>query len=171
MNTDRVSMAFGVVSQAADGSLRTAISGRVAGFASSTKAELAGLLAAILVSPRDKPVTVKIDNMAVVTQFRTLILQRPDCTERQRIRSPYAIWWSAISNAYERQGSSVTVEWIKGHQGDRGNEAADKAAKSAHRGILWELNPTQHNDMMCHAYFNGAVAEDDLRQILKLQSA
>ncbi|KAF9169708.1 hypothetical protein BGX20_009937, partial [Mortierella sp. AD010] len=25
--------------------------------------------------------------------------------------------------------------------------------------------------MMCHAYFNGAVAEDDLRQILKLQSA
>ncbi|KAF9343451.1 hypothetical protein BGX26_005697, partial [Mortierella sp. AD094] len=65
MGTDEISMAFGVISQAADESLYTAISGRVAGFASSTKAELAGLLAAILVSPRDKPTTVKIDNMAV----------------------------------------------------------------------------------------------------------
>ncbi|KAF8943949.1 hypothetical protein BGZ46_006378, partial [Entomortierella lignicola] len=132
MGTDDISMAFGVIAQAEDGSLGTAISGRVAGFASSTKAELVGLLAAILVSPRDKPTRINIDNMAVVTQFKSIIQQRSVCSERQRIRSPYAVWWSSIHNAYIQQGSQVTVEWVRGHQGNRGNEAADKAAKSAH---------------------------------------
>jgi ribonuclease HI len=169
--TQDISMAFAVVMQSDDGTYKTAISGRTSGYASSTKAELTGLYAAILVSPRNKPTTVRIDNMAVVTQFQHLVQQRPYCTERQRLRSPYSIWWSAIHNAYEHQGRLITVEWVRGHQGNEGNEAADKAAKQAHHGNVWELDTTQHNDLQCHALFNDQPAEDDLRQILKLQSA
>jgi len=168
--THNVSMSFGVVVQAPDKTFYKAISGRVSGSASSTKAELAGLLAGILISPRDKPTTIYIDNSAVVTQFRTLVQRRPYSTMRQRLRSPYATWWAAVYNAYVQQGSKVKVEWVRGHAGNQGNEEADAAARQGHFGAVWELNPSQHNDMQCHAFFNGAPAEDDLRQILKTQS-
>ncbi|KAK3825940.1 MAG: hypothetical protein J3Q66DRAFT_385032 [Benniella sp.] len=108
--------------------------------------------------------------MAVVTQFQTLVKQRPFCTERQKLRSPYSVWWAAVYNAYIHQGSMVSVSWVRGHQGNKGNEAADKAAKSAHNGIVWEFDASKHNDMPCHAYFNNTTVEDDLRQLLKLQS-
>ncbi|KAK3805184.1 MAG: ribonuclease H-like domain-containing protein [Benniella sp.] len=152
-------MAFAVVVEQADGKFYTAVSGRASGFASSTKAELTGLLAAILASPRDKTVTIKIDNMAVVTQFQTLVKQRPFCTERQKLRSPYSVWWAAVYNAYIHQGSKVSVSWVRGHQGNKGNEAADKAAKSAHNGVVWEWDASKHNDMPCHAYFNNTTVE------------
>ncbi|KAF9371181.1 hypothetical protein BGX21_005237, partial [Mortierella sp. AD011] len=64
-------MAFGVVYQDIE-VLRAAITGRVSGYVSSTKADLAGLLAAIMASPRDTPTTIRIDNSAVVSQFKTL---------------------------------------------------------------------------------------------------
>ncbi|KAG0300459.1 hypothetical protein BGZ99_003785, partial [Dissophora globulifera] len=69
---DNISMAFGVVVEAPDKAYYTAISGKMSGSASSTKAELGGLLAGILVSPRNKLTTIHIDNKAVVTQFRKL---------------------------------------------------------------------------------------------------
>jgi ribonuclease HI len=149
----------------------TVAAGRVDGFASSTKAELAGLFAAITVSPRNTPATIYIDNSAVVSQFRELVRGREACTERQRLRSPYAVWWAAVHNAYIVQGKKVNVIWVRGHAGNKGNEAADKAAKDGHMGELWSIKEQEHNDLTCHALFNNRVVEDDLRQLLKRQSA
>ncbi|KAG0347366.1 hypothetical protein BGZ54_004932, partial [Gamsiella multidivaricata] len=165
-----VRMAFGVVAQENQDAMHTVVTGRIAGFASSTKAELAGLFAAILASPRNTPTTIYIDNSAVVTQFKALVSGRQGSTERQRLRSTYAIWWSAVHNAYVHQGGKIKVEWIKGHAGHKGNEAADKAAKEAHFSDLWAINEKEHNDIQCHAMFKGAVVEGDLRQVLKRQS-
>ncbi|KAG0283535.1 hypothetical protein BGZ98_006295, partial [Dissophora globulifera] len=142
----------------------------MSGSASSTKAELGGLLAGILVSPRNKLTTIHIDNKAVVTQFRKLVLRREDSTTRQRLRSPYAVWWATVHNAYVEQGSMVRVAWVRGHAGNKGNEEADKAARQGHFGAAWNIDQSQHTDMHCHASFNGAPAEDDLRQMIKLQS-
>jgi len=165
-----VRMALGVVVQEEMDRFPTVIAGRVDGFASSTKAELAGLFAAITVSPRNTPTTIYIDNSAVVSQFRKMVRRREACTERQRLRSPYAVWWAAVHNAYNAQGRKVNVIWVRGHAGNKGNEAADKAAKDGHLGELWSIKEQEHNDLMCHALFNNKLVEDDLRQLLKQQS-
>ncbi|GJJ69416.1 hypothetical protein EMPS_01762 [Entomortierella parvispora] len=69
-----ISMAFGVViKRPGTVRYRTVISGKVLGFASSTKAELVGLLATILACPRDTQATVFIDNQTVVDKFKTLV--------------------------------------------------------------------------------------------------
>ncbi|KAG0349393.1 hypothetical protein BGZ54_004377, partial [Gamsiella multidivaricata] len=165
-----VSIAFGVVVKDSNNQYPTAASGRVEGLASSTKAELAGLFAAILVSPRNTPTIVYIDNSTVVPQFKALVEERDRCTERQRVRSSYATWWAAVHHAFVQQGRSVKVAWIKGHAGDSGNEASDKAAKEGHLSELWSLKEDEHNDLLCHAKINDTIVEDDMRRVLKRQS-
>ncbi|KAF8950332.1 hypothetical protein BGZ52_002891, partial [Haplosporangium bisporale] len=168
---EEVSMAFGVVVPSTDNTFRTAITGRVTGFASSTKAELAGLLATILICPPGHEAKVYIDNMAVVDQFQSLVRNRSKATERQRLRSPYSFWWAMVHRAYIEQEENITVEWVKGHAGNKGNEAADKAAKSGHQHKTWKVDPAVHTDLHAHAGFRGMMIEDDLRQFLKKQSA
>ncbi|KAF9554894.1 hypothetical protein EC968_009257, partial [Mortierella alpina] len=72
MGKESVSMAFGVVQKKGDNQYRDIVGGQTEGHASSTKAELVGLLAAIMISPRDRDVQVFIDNEGVVKKFRTL---------------------------------------------------------------------------------------------------
>jgi ribonuclease HI len=173
MGTDKVSAAFGVVASVNVGTAAVAIGGRVAGYASSTIAELCGLLATIIISPRNAEVSVFIDNLTVVENFQILVKNRETATARQRIRSADAQWWAMVHYAYVRQGKRVSVHWVRGHAGNLGNEAADAIAKAAHRVDtgMWQLDPKQHHDMLCHASFSQRTADQDLRQILKLQSA
>lgn len=166
-----VSMAFGVVVPGTGDTFRTAIVGKVAGFASSTKAELAGLLATILICPPGREAKVYIDNSAVVDQFQSLVRNRTNATERQRLRSPYSLWWAIVHCAYIKQEERVTVEWVKGHAGNKGNEAADRAAKSGHQHAIWNVDPAAHTDLHAHARYRGQLVEDDLRQVLKKQTA
>lgn len=171
VGTPEVGMAFGVVRELDGGRCATLVSGRVGGFASSTKAELVGLLAAILVSPRDVDVDIRIDNSAVVSQFQPQVVHRLARTARQRTRTPYMVWWVAIWKAYVDQGKRVTVTWVRGHAGQAGNEGADRAAKAAHDNGAreWDLNLEATCGAMSYASFLGTVAEDDLRTIVKRQ--
>ncbi|KAF9171435.1 hypothetical protein BGX20_007599, partial [Mortierella sp. AD010] len=73
-NTDNVAMAFGVVDLSQ--SVARVVHGRTDGHASSAKAELMGLLAAILSAPPDQDVRVELDNQAVVQQFQQLVHYR-----------------------------------------------------------------------------------------------
>jgi ribonuclease HI len=166
-----VSMAFGVVTMDQQTQrYRTVISGKTVGYASSTKAELVGLLATIMVCPRGTNATIYIDNEAVVQQFERLVENRETATARKRLRSPYAVWWAVIARAFEHQGRRIQVEWVKGHSGNPGNDMADIAAKEAHSKDAWSLDLSKHTDMKCHALFKGQLVEDDLRQVLKKQS-
>ncbi|KAF9934701.1 hypothetical protein BGZ67_003762, partial [Mortierella alpina] len=54
MGKTSVSMAFGVVQKKADDQYRDIVGGQTEGHASSTKADLVGLLATIMISPRDR---------------------------------------------------------------------------------------------------------------------
>ncbi|KAF9898523.1 hypothetical protein BX616_003912 [Lobosporangium transversale] len=96
-------------------SFTNVVSGRVDGYASSTKAELVGQYATILVSPRNAPAAVYIDNMAVVVQFQGLAQKRETSTEWQRLRFKYVVWCVATSRVFFKQGGKVTVKWVKGH--------------------------------------------------------
>jgi ribonuclease HI len=169
--SSNVSMAFGVVYQAGNDEFPIVTAGRVGGYGSSTKAELVGLLASILASPRRTETTIYIDNAAVVGQFRMMVKERMDCTERQRLRSPSIGWWAAVHRAFVEQGEMITVKWVKGHAVCKGNIAADKVANSGHIKDMWKLKDREHSDLICHARFQNMTAEDDLRRILKRQSA
>jgi len=88
------------------------------------------------------------------------------------LRSADAQWWAMLHYAYRRQGSSVTVHWIRGHAGNMGNTAADILAKSAHKKetSLWSLHHFQHHDFLCHAQFMQRTVDQDVRRVLKMQS-
>ena len=171
--TEDISLSFGSVFQCVDGSYQRAVTGTTSDYASSTKAELVGLLATVLCCPRDRNAIIHIDNMAVVLQFNSLVKNRHSATPRQLIRSTYANWWAVIHEAYLQQGSKVKVRWVRGHNGNEGNEAADKLANKAHNGGLlpWTLNTKHNSSIRTHLTFCGHPAEDDLRGILKQQSA
>ncbi|KAF9944026.1 hypothetical protein BGZ72_002898, partial [Mortierella alpina] len=172
MGKDTVSMAFGVVQKKGNNQYRDIMGGQTDGHASSTKAELVGLLAAIMLSPRDRDVQVFSDNAAVVQNFRTLVKKRADATQRQKVRTTYAGWWAWVEDEYRKQGSRVTVTWVRGHAGDEGNEAADLLAKRSHYARhVWSLDARHFGSIKCHATMRNQLLEDDVRRTLRIQSA
>jgi hypothetical protein len=94
-------------------------------------------------------------------------------TTRQRLRVPYAQWWDVIHHAFIDQGQKAKVKWVKGHSGNKGNEAADKEARAAQERDTeqWDVHQEAHIGMRCNIGFMGKPAEDDLRKMLKLQAA
>ncbi|KAF9378428.1 hypothetical protein CPC16_011293, partial [Podila verticillata] len=169
--TEKNSMAFGVVIDTGNNTFVPVMGGGVTGFASSTKAELVGLLAAVLSSPRNATVKIYTDNMAVMQNFQKLVQDRHTATARAKLRTTYANWWDKVAIAVKNQGGIVTVEWIKGHAGHAGNEAADRAAKAAHGGQQWSLAQGGDGEIQCQGFVRQVCVEDDLRQVLKLQTA
>ncbi|KAG0302464.1 hypothetical protein BGZ97_002339, partial [Linnemannia gamsii] len=93
--TEEVSQAFGVVDLAQDTPLM--VKGCTDGYASSAKAELMGLLAAVLAAPPEQDIIVKLDNQKVVEQYQRLVKDRRNTLPRKRFRSTYAGTWATLS--------------------------------------------------------------------------
>ncbi|KAI1320076.1 hypothetical protein EDD11_002047, partial [Mortierella claussenii] len=93
--TDNIAMAFSVVdtSQATGDTLQ----GRVDGYASSTKAELMGLIAAVIAQPKEQDLLIHLDNSAVVQQFEELVKKRQTALPRKRQRATYAGLWAVLA--------------------------------------------------------------------------
>ncbi|KAF9080986.1 hypothetical protein BGX29_004831, partial [Mortierella sp. GBA35] len=122
-----IAMAFGVVDPTSDPPL--IVKGRTDGHASSAKAELLGLLAAIVAAPPAQDIVVRLDNQSVVEQYRSLVQDRKDALPRRRFRSTYAGIWATLAHVVDTREGSVVVEWVRGHNQDPGNELADTVAK------------------------------------------
>jgi ribonuclease HI len=168
--TLEVSQAFGVVDLTQDNPLT--VQGRTDGHASSAKAELMGLLAAVLSAPPEQDIVVKLDNQSVVEQYSRLVKNRRDTLPRKRFRSTYAGIWAVLWQAVESRPGGVEVVWIKGHSNIHGNELADQAAKVAAQSgsVPWMVDLTQQTDITTFAHCYGGIVEIDLRQLLKQQS-
>ncbi|KAF9111740.1 hypothetical protein BGX30_007494, partial [Mortierella sp. GBA39] len=68
--TADIAMAFGVVDLTLDTPLT--VKGRTTGHASSAKAELMGLLAAVVAAPPEQDILIRLDNQSVVEQYCSL---------------------------------------------------------------------------------------------------
>jgi ribonuclease HI len=163
----RCAMAFAVV-----GEQQPVIQGTTKGFASSVKAELMGLIAGIIATPQDQDVCIRLDNQKVVKQFKEIVVNRRRATMRAKLRCDHAVEWAIVARICSERTGSTTVEWVKGHRGDRWNEAADKAAKEAQLvvGKAWEVNAKDQDDLRYTATMAGTTLEIDTRQALKMQT-
>ncbi|KAF9943791.1 hypothetical protein BGZ70_005423, partial [Mortierella alpina] len=168
--TDNVAMAFGAV-DASEATIRTA-QGRVAGHASSTKAELMGLLVVICSAPPEQDIIVRLDNSAVVDQYQTLVANRSSTLPRKRQRANFAALWAVLARVVEERPGATAVQWVRGHSTDRGNTLADGVATTAVRGDTpaWQVDLTQQDELKVLASCAGTPLEMDVRQFLKQQT-
>ncbi|OAQ35387.1 hypothetical protein K457DRAFT_13307 [Linnemannia elongata AG-77] len=137
-------MAFAVV-----GEQQPVIQGTVKGFASSIKPELMGLIAGILATPQDQDVCIRLDNQKVVKMFNDIVVNRRRASVRAKLRCDYAVEWAIVARICSERTGSTTVEWVKGHRGDKWNVAAEEVAKEAQAvvGKEWEVRAENQDDL------------------------
>ncbi|OAQ28675.1 hypothetical protein K457DRAFT_1832896 [Linnemannia elongata AG-77] len=159
----RCSMAFAV---------QPVIKGTVKGFASSIKPELMELIAGIIATPQDQDVCIRLDNQKVVKMFNDIVVNRRRASVRAKLRCDYAVEWAIVAGICSERIGSATVEWVKGHRGDKWNAAADKAAKEAQAvvGKEWKVRAEDQDDLRYTAKMAGTTLEIDTRQALKMQT-
>ncbi|KAF9111871.1 hypothetical protein BGX27_004344 [Mortierella sp. AM989] len=126
--TSTSSMAFGIASL---DPTAPEISGRAQGFSSSTAAELMGLFGAIMAANPSHYLIVSLDNLSVVDNFTKLVNKRDSQSLREKSRCNHALQWASIARACKDRLGSTTVNWIKGHNNDVGNDKADQIATNA----------------------------------------
>ncbi|KAF9573021.1 hypothetical protein EC968_009150, partial [Mortierella alpina] len=107
--TENVAMAFGVVDLSQAEIYKA--QGRTDGYASSTKAELMGLIAAVLAAPPEQDIVVELDNKSVVDKYREQVDRRLDTLPRKRQRCNYAGLWATLSHIVTDRPGSVDVKW------------------------------------------------------------
>jgi len=163
-------MAFAVVDLLSDEA--SLLSGRVGGRASSTKAELMGVFAAVLAVPLGQDLIVRLDNESVVDDFKDLVTKRNLTLPRKRSRATHCQHWAVLADMVAGRTGSTVVEWIRGHAGDPGNVKADKAARLAVTldTPKWKVDLSAQHDIPFSAVFKTAVVEQDLRDLLKAQT-
>jgi ribonuclease HI len=85
---------------------------------SNNRAEALGVLGALEWVPPDSRLTIRSDSQLTVRIFegQYKVKANPDI-------------WAAIRSTRSQKRLSVSVEWLRGHAGDPGNELADRLSK------------------------------------------
>ena len=85
MGKAQCTMAFAIA-----GESQPVIQGTTKGFASSVKAEMMRMIAGILAAPPDQDICIRLDNQAVVKQFKAIVVNRKRASVRAKLRCDYA---------------------------------------------------------------------------------
>ncbi|KAJ2770495.1 hypothetical protein GGI18_005206, partial [Coemansia linderi] len=92
-------------------------------------AELMAILAVLAVLPSEARATVWCDSKAAIAYTRQLQCK----SDNSWRKSPLAYVAQFYVLQIRQRQTPLVMKWIRGHQGNKGNEAADKAAKNALR--------------------------------------
>jgi ribonuclease HI len=106
---------------------------------SSSRAELAAVVAALLVAPPNSNITIYTDSASVISCFKThdSTLQH---LPRNIMKSPNYILWLILYDIIKINNLTVDFIKVKAHSGDVNNEAADTLAKISHGFDAISLN-------------------------------
>ncbi|OAQ24830.1 hypothetical protein K457DRAFT_1898669, partial [Linnemannia elongata AG-77] len=83
-----------------------------------------GLIAGIIATPQDQDVCIRLDNQAVAKMFNDIVVNRRRASVRAKLRCDYAVEWAIVARICSERTGSTSVEWVKGHRGDKWNVAA-----------------------------------------------
>ena len=104
-----------------------------------------GLIAAVVATPDEQDIMVRLDNQSVVNQYQHIVQDRESTLPRKRFRNTYTGLWAVLSYIVTKRQGRVEIEWIRGHNNDYSNELADRTAKDAAQGdtVPWVMDLTQ----------------------------
>ncbi|GES89656.1 ribonuclease H-like domain-containing protein [Rhizophagus clarus] len=100
-------------------------SARVAFWPSSTRAELVAIFLALLVTPSDSAVRIHTDSQCAISAINNW----NDPRTRARMKQPNALVIMKIKMVCKEKQLNLELVKVKGHDGNEGNEAADRLAK------------------------------------------
>ena len=95
---------------------------------SSTTTELAGLLSAIYHHDPRTPLVIHTDSQAAI-----FLERRSNPTARTRLKNSNNDLVEAPQVLASNHAAPISINWVKGHSGDAGNDAADRLATAARR--------------------------------------
>ncbi|KAG9067341.1 hypothetical protein KI688_012124 [Linnemannia hyalina] len=132
-----------------------------------------GLIAGIIATPQDQDLLIRLDNQAVVKQFREVVVNRKRASVGAKPRFNCAAEWAVVARICSERTGSTTVEWIKGHSGNEWKRKADMAAKEAQSqgGTTWKVDRAAQDDIKYSATMAGVILDQDTRRVLKIQAA
>ncbi|KAF9125212.1 hypothetical protein BGW39_007557, partial [Mortierella sp. 14UC] len=119
--------------------------------------------------PPEQDVCIRIDNQSVVKQFKDIVVNRQRASVRAKLRCDYAMEWPVVARICSERTGSTTVEWGKGHDGNRWSKRADSEAKSAQAkmGAPWQVDATAQDDIKYTVTMAEVVLDRDTRHVLK----
>jgi ribonuclease HI/exonuclease III len=133
--------------------------GNTTGFASSTRAEIFGLLTALVVCPIDSIVTIYTDSMNLIHTFQKI--QNDNLTTRRFAKLNNHLLWHFIKRLLNLLHLQVTLIKVKAHSGDILNDTADRLAKEGlNNQNTFTMNPDSSNLLNCSIIWDTNLAID-----------
>jgi len=91
--------------------------------------EAMAIAAAIVITPPSTPLEIHTDSKTAIHMMHRVVAP---IASRELYNSPDAFIWLHLRSWLQSRGAPVTLQWVRGHSGDAGNEKADRLAASAH---------------------------------------
>src|ERR1044071_6468121 len=105
--------------------------GCIENWPSSTRAELAAVVSAVLVSPPNCAVIINTDSNSIISHFNE-ISTNFHVSPRYIMKETDNLLWTILREVLQINNITLTFQKVRAHSGDLYNEKVDKLSKAAH---------------------------------------
>ncbi|CAJ0844758.1 2015_t:CDS:2 [Entrophospora sp. SA101] len=154
-------------SQINDNYEKSTFSASITNLPSSTHAEIAAILTALLVSPNNCHVTIFSDSENTIQAFCKIMSKNEHITFRKLIKEKNYLMWFLIKDIIEQLNLKVYLKKVKAHSNNLRNEEADKLAKTGLKSEPLNINYENIPFLNYQPTFDNIRIETSLRHFIK----